>query len=63
MNFVRRDDMGSKLANTSTTDAAFLEKVRANYHNWQPGTVFSFPNKGDFTFENVPNEFGTWSPE
>lgn len=63
MNFVRKDQMGSKLANTSTTDTDFLEKVRANYLAWEPGTVFSFPNKRDFTFDHVANEFETWSPE
>lgn len=63
MNFVRKDEMNSKLANTSTTDTVFLEKVRAEYLKWQPGEVFSFPNKGEFTFDNVPNEFATWSPE
>ena len=63
MNFVRKDEMNSKLANTSTTDTVFLEKVRAEYLKWQPGKVFSFPSKGEFTFDNVPNEFATWCPE
>lgn len=63
MNFVRKDEMNSKLANTSTTDIAFLEKIRARYLEWQPGTIFSFPNKGDFKFDHVRNEFATWTPE
>jgi hypothetical protein len=62
MNFVRKDAMKSKLANTSTTDTAFLEEVRNRYQNWEPGKVFHFPNKGKFTFEKVDNEFNAWTP-
>lgn len=62
MNFVRRDSMKSKLANTSTTDTNFLEDIKSRYLTWEPGNVFSFPNKGDFTFEEVENEFKTWAP-
>jgi len=62
MNFVRKDAMKSKLANTSTTDTAFLDEVRNRYQNWEPGNVFYFPNKGEFTFEKVDNEFNAWTP-
>lgn len=62
MNFVRKDSMESKLANTSTTDTNFLADIKTRYLNWEPGNVFFFPNKGEFTFEKVENEFNTWAP-
>lgn len=62
MNFVRKDAMKSKLANTSTTNIAFLEDIRSRYQNWEPGNVFYFPNKGNFMFEKVNNEFNAWTP-
>lgn len=62
MNFVRKDSMENKLANTSTTDTHFLAEIKERYLNWEPGNVFSFPNKGDFKFEKVENEFKTWAP-
>lgn len=62
MNFVRKDSMESKLANTSTTDTNFLADIKKRYLAWEPGKVFSFPNKGDFTFQKVENEFKTWTP-
>lgn len=63
MNFVRKDKMESKLKNTSTTNTDFLRQIEHNINSWQPGDIFSFPNKGDFEMQKVENEFNTFAGE
>lgn len=62
MNLVRKN-LGSKLANTSTTDRNFLDAVRASTEAYAGQDTFNFPNKGDFTVINAENEFNTFDPE
>lgn len=60
MNFVRKDGLQSKLANSSTTNTQFLDTIRQNIASWQPGCEFIFPGKGTFKFDRVANEFATY---
>lgn len=61
MNFVRKN-LDSKLKNTSTSNVDFLSEIENNIRKWCPGEVFNFPGKGEFHFDIVENEFGTWCP-
>lgn len=60
MNFVRADNLKSKLNNTSTNDTNFLATIKTNVENWKPGDIFSFPGKGEFCFSEVKNDFNTF---
>lgn len=62
MNLVRAD-LGWKLANSSTPDRAFLDRVAAAVAGWTPGQPFEMPRKGVLTLDRVPNEFATFDPD
>lgn len=61
MNFVRKD-LEDKLANTSTTNVEFLNKIRDAINNWVEGDTFLFEGKGVFKVVEVENEFNAWDP-
>lgn len=63
MNFVRKDNLKSKLSNTSTTDKEFINSLKKNIDSWTPGEKFFFPGKGIFYFDKVNNDFKTYDNE
>lgn len=61
MNLVRKN-FGSKLRNSSTTDINFLNLVERRIEEWTWPEPFDFPNKQQFNFDLVENEFATYDP-
>lgn len=59
MNLVRKDDLRSKLRNSSNAPMKeFMEKVRSAYDGWQFGKTLLFPNKPPMDIVEVEDIFG-----
>ncbi len=63
MNLVRKDNLKSKLQNSSTNNSEFFNQLMTEFNNWNcESGKFYFPGKGLLDVRSVPNEFNAWDP-